>query len=164
MCSAAEVLVSRIRAPDVLAFVLLAVQAGAVYPAALPNVTAALARPGCTQEDLAAVEILLTAAPWDAQRPLPMPAIRVEIAGLRSGVPVTLALSPLRREPGQRTFVRAALLEARQRAVWLTGSLSYEQDTRTLAISGRYDFCQQDGDCVQGSFVAPWIPRTAVCG
>lgn len=123
----------------------------------------AVAQAGCTQEDLPAVEIFLAAAPWEGESPSP-PYVRIEAAGVTPNAPMSLKLSPLRRDPSVRALARAELHEKGEAPVWLTGSLWLNGVSRDRAVEGHYRFCDGRKRCFKGAFKAAWRGGSAGCG
>ena len=124
----------------------------------------ALAMPGCTQEDIPAVEILLTKSPWNGEPPVPTPHVRIEVAGVAAGARAEIPLSGIRRDPSQRVLARAGFHADDKSETWLSGTLQVYREGRTLPVQGSYTFCGEDRKCFQGSFNAPWRQRAARCG
>lgn len=124
----------------------------------------AVARPGCTQEDLPAVEVILTLQAWSGTGRPVAPYLRFEVAGIPPGVDARLDFSPLER----RSVGRLARAEwqdgSAPRPAWLEGSLAYRQDVPSMSVEGSYRVCGDGGNCVEGSFIAPWRARVALCG
>lgn len=125
----------------------------------------AVARPGCTQEDFPAVEIVLSPRDWSGLgRPTP-PYLRMEIAGVPPGDAARLDfVAPHRRGAG-RTLARAEWHDgSNPRPVWLGGTVVYRQHAQAMSVQGSYRVCGETGQCVEGSFEAPWRVRAAHCG
>lgn len=131
---------------------------------ASPAFAHSIAGNGCTQEDIPGLEIFLTSAEWRGEPPAPAPYIRIEVARPRAGAPIDIELSPLKRDPKQRTLARAALHRDKAPTVWLSGSLHLQQDPATRSVEGSYSFCTEDRTCFSGTIAAPWRPGAARCG
>jgi hypothetical protein len=126
-----------------------------------------VARPGCTQEDLAAVEVILTQQPWEGTGRPPSPSLRIEVAGTRPGERARIEVATRRPEAGEHVFARAAWVpdDRRVRATWLTGTLQFEQDLPPgLGVTASYRLCADTGECFDGSLSMPWRARRAPCG
>jgi len=126
--------------------------------------TQAVARWGCTQEDIPAMEILLTTEKWKEGEVLPTPYIRIEAAGIAKGKRIGVRLSPLRRDPAQRELARAELHFDGKSVTWLSGSLHVFQNGDAEMVRGDYRFCADDAKCFDGTFTAPWHRGPARCG
>lgn len=114
---------------------------------------------GCTQEDAPALIIRLDPVAKDKA------PIQFEIAGVEGAtVPLTIALSPLRRENIEsRIFARAAYVD-RAEPRFLSGEVlitALEIDER---VSGTYTVTLAQGGTDHGAFDAAWKPGAAVCG
>lgn len=119
--------------------------------------------PGCTREDIPALEIVLTATQWNGEAPIPDPHVRMELAGAPTNARTEVRLSAPRRDPAQRVLARAEIVEGNRRA-WLSGSLQVERGGPQGPIRGNYRFCEPDARCIEGSFNASWKPRPMRCG
>lgn len=130
----------------------------------IPALPFAIAGSGCTQEDIPALEIILTVNAWNKADPPPRPYLRIEVAGIVLGAPSTLALSPLRRDPSQRIVARAELYGYEGGGVWLSGTLRLGPVSPGHTVEGAYSFCQDSDRCAEGKFKALWRPGAARCG
>lgn len=145
--------------------ILMAPVIGACAGVTAPPFAHAIAGNGCTQEDIPGLEIFLTANDWKGEKPATAPYIRIEMTRLRTELAVDVELSPLKRDPAQRTLARAALHAADKTSpTWLSGSMHVQQDVTTRFVRGSYSFCAEDRRCFSGSFIAPWRPGSARCG
>ena len=124
----------------------------------------AVAGATCTQEDIPGLEIVMSERPWNGQDTPPAPYLRIEAAGLVAESPIRLDLSPLRRDPHQRSFARAALHDERGAAEWLSGSIRIERLIAGRSVAGGFVVCRGDSACMSGDFQASWRPGTARCG
>ena len=153
----------RNRTPTVAAVVLATMLTAAVMPgcalASPLRFAAAVAGPGCTQEDYAAMIVRLSQPSVGAGE------VTIEVAG-ELKAPFRLVLSPLRRDVTRlnQPFARAALATAAGETVWLSGSLRVRRMVRGEVVEGSYDFRTPDGQVMRGDFAAPWQAGGGECG
>jgi hypothetical protein len=133
----------------------------ATLPGDLPYT---IARTGCTAEDIPGIEIVFTASLWNGSGIPPSPSIRIEAAGLTPGTPITIALSPLRRDPTQRVLARAVFQAKQAAPLWLSGTVRLDQVVPDQRVQGHYDVCLPGGGCASADFQAEWQPGQARCG
>jgi len=138
---------------------------GGVSPTRFPY---ALATRGCTQEDAPALEIILTEKRFTGRGEPTSPYLRLELAW---DTPDKLAnkrfnlmpLSPTRRELGA-AIVRAEYHQARNRAVFLQGTLQLGRVAPGAGIDGSYRATLPDGSVLNDKFSAVWHDSSSVCG
>lgn len=120
----------------------------------------AVAMPGCSQEDYAAVVIELRTQAADA----PLVA-SIEIVGAPSP-PFELALSPLRRDPAHPTdpFARAWIAPPPGAPVWLSGTLQVQHLVPGKGVEGHFELRAPDGGKASGDFHAAWRAASGGCG
>ncbi len=140
-----------------------AVLADAERPA-VPALPFAVASAGCTQEDIPALEIVLTARSWNGEGSPPRPYVRIEVAGFPAGAEATIALSPLRRDPALRILARAELHGDDAPPIWLAGNLRIEAAGPGKPVKGRLSMCFSDASCATADFDTLWRPGPARCG
>lgn len=119
---------------------------------------------GCTQEDIPGIEIVLTTQPWKGDGNPPVPYLRIEAAGLATERPGEVTLSPLRRDPTQRSLARAEFHDKHDQSDWLSGSVRIDRLVPGQPVAGGYAVCLGDGSCATGDFRAAWRPGPARCG
>jgi hypothetical protein len=127
----------------------------------------AVARRGCTQEDLPALEIFLTRERWDGAAPEPRaPYLRLEVAwGAWSRVgDRPLALLPLRRRAEDTLVVRGAWHVTPATPSWLTGTVRLRQVDVGRRVVGEYDVREPTGARRAGRFTARWVEAHSGCG
>ena len=128
----------------------------------------AVARRGCTQEDLPAVEIFLSHARWDgsAATEPPAPYLRLEVAwgawSRAGGRP--LALIPLRRHAEDSLVVRGAWHVTTTTPVWLQGTVTLREVSVGHRVVGEYDVREPGGTRRVGRFTAAWVDARGGCG
>jgi hypothetical protein len=132
-----------------------------------PSFRQATAMRGCTQEDAPALELYFADVPFEgAGNPAP-PYMRFEI-GSSPGETIaasSLGLTGLRRGAGGVTrLVRAELFDSMTAHTWLSGTLALQEVRPGQDVAGRYDVRAPGGRHLAGSFVAKYVPRTALCG
>jgi hypothetical protein len=131
----------------------------------LPALPFATASRGCTQEDIPALVVILTEREWSASDSLPVPHIRIEVAGPARGSSGHIELSPLHRDPAQRTLARAEFRDKGGQAIWLSGFVEIRGAAEgDAAVNGTYRFCTAENSCSTGSFSAPLRSGAARCG
>jgi hypothetical protein len=127
----------------------------------------AFAMRGCTQEDAPALEIHLTRVSFNGNGKPSPPYIHIEISSLPSETigQAPLKLAPLRRDPAMPgRIARAELVEAPQKSVWLSGTVTINQAVPGGRVSGNYEFMMPGGATLSQSFTAEYSNRPAVCG
>jgi hypothetical protein len=134
-------------------------------PAAFPH---GLARRGCTQEDIPALEVYLTRESFDGKHEPRKPYLHIEMAWgeFSKLVGRDLDLIPLKREESHRALplVRAELAGAQGSPVWLSGQLRLTRVEVDKAVEGSYRFVAPDKTTVKGEFKARWGGTGRPCG
>jgi hypothetical protein len=134
-------------------------QSSADLPSSFPL---AITMRGCSQEDAAAIVIVLSVRP-QAQ----IPRLEIEIVGLTEAAryPIHLSLSPLRRERFDTPlFARAHVWKSDVEHVWLSGDLELKSIAIGQRAQGAFSFRTPDGQGLVGQFDAPWQAGSAQCG
>ena len=122
---------------------------------------------GCTQEDAPAIEIYMPAEAVPAEGEPRPPYIRIEIAAAPSErlAPLSLTLSPLRRQnQGGGRIARAESVKSEGHSQWLSGRVNLIRFEPDVVVAGNYDLSTPAGESLHGSFSAKWKKRTALCG
>ena len=141
----------------------------ALQPRDSAAVRHAIARRGCTQEDLPALEIVLSRERYDgtAETEPPTPYLRLEVAwgawAHAGGRP--LALVPLNRNVMKDAPVaRGAWHVDPTIPTWLTGTVRLQQVDVGRRVVGAYDTRGPDGVRRAGRFSASWVETRGGCG
>jgi len=133
--------------------------------AAFPN---ALARRGCTQEDMPAIELFLTRESFDGNAEPRKPYLHVEVAwgDFTRLTGRDLELVPLKREEKHRSLplVRAELAGEQGSPVWLSGQLRLTHVEVDKRVEGSYRFLAPDKSVLKGEFKARWVGTQQRCG
>lgn len=134
-------------------------------PAAVPH---ALARRGCTQEDVPALELFLTHDAYDGKGEPPKPYLHMELAwgDFTKLVGRDLDLIPLSRQGVDRSkpLVRAEAAPAQGASVWLSGRLRLSRVVVDQRVEGSYRFIAPDQTVWVGKFTASWVAGPHTCG
>lgn len=133
-----------------------AASASLVAVAAIGAAPVATAGAGCTQEDMAALILVL---------PSRAGPIMVEVAGMPRAGARQFELSALRRDPATppRDLARASL-HRDGRDEFLRGTLRLRRVEPGVGAAGDYDFRRADGKALRGRFDAHWTSARAECG
>ena len=141
----------------------------ALQPRDSAEVRHAVARRGCTQEDLPALEIVLSRERYDgaAEMEPPVPYLRLEVAwgawARAGGRPLTLV--PLNRNVVKDAPVaRGAWVADPTTPTWLTGTVRLQQVDVGRRVVGAYDVRAPDGARRAGRFTAEWVTQHGGCG
>ena len=127
----------------------------------------AFATRGCTQEDAPALEIYFTEVQFKGDGTPAPPYLRIEIASRPSETITSLSaeLTPLRRDPArQGRLVRAELMDAGLKSVWLSGRIDLKEAVPGAGVSGHFDFTSPAGAVFSRDFSAPYSNRSVACG
>jgi hypothetical protein len=127
----------------------------------------AFARRGCTQEDAPALEIFLTRVPFSGIGDPPPSYVRVELSSsptekIESS---SFTLIQMRRDPAKPgRVVRAELVEASHKSIWLSGTITLNEAVPGERVSGRYALSTPAGQLLDSTFIAEYSKKPTVCG
>jgi hypothetical protein len=144
------------------------VVAGAGCASAQGSFSYSAAMRGCTQEDAPALEVYLAPAPAPPSALDTTRHIRLEIGwgNWRDLVAKDVELLPLARSDANRSkpLVRAFFRDSTGRTEWLRGTLRLAAVEEGSTVRGTYDFIGAGQRALRGTFQAPWIQRSVICG